>query len=152
MLPKGREMFNFACFNLACIASVSEGFHRRKRLRCGLFDVLTELKRGQEQKRMPNFFLGQNIEKNPTETLATQASGNLTPKGGGGVLYLMGTCGIFVSNGVSNLSFFVLIRVSIYQFLSLNWVKCPKQGIKNRNSVLKWVGKLAIFVLNRVRV
>ena len=93
MLPKGREMFNFACFNLACIASVSEGFHRRKRLRCGLFDVLTELKRGQEQKRMPHFFLGQNIEKNPTETLATQASGNLTPKGGGGVLYLMGTCG-----------------------------------------------------------
>ena len=34
----------------------------------------------------------------------------------------------------------------------LNWVKCLKQGIKNRNSVLKWVGKLAIFVLNRVRV
>ena len=34
----------------------------------------------------------------------------------------------------------------------LTWVKCLKQGIKNRNSVLKWVGKLAIFVLNRVRV
>ena len=48
--------------------------------------------------------------------------------GGGGVLPykgLMGTCGqpgyvfgIFVLNRVSNLSFFVLIRVSIYQFLS----------------------------------
>ena len=34
----------------------------------------------------------------------------------------------------------------------LNWVKCLKQGIKNRNSVLNRVGKSAIFVLNRVRV
>ena len=32
------------------------------------------------------------------------------------------------------------------------WVKCLKQGIKNRNSVLNRVGKSAIFVLNRVRV
>ena len=49
------------------------------------------------------------------------------PGGGGGVLPykgLMGTCGqgmffgIFVFNRVSNLSFFVLIRVSVYQFLS----------------------------------
>ena len=31
-------------------------------------------------------------------------------------------------------------------------VKCFKQGIKNRNSVLKRVGQSAIFVLNRVRV
>ena len=31
-------------------------------------------------------------------------------------------------------------------------VKCLKKGIKNRNSVLNRVGKLAIFVLNRVRV
>ena len=48
--------------------------------------------------------------------------------GGGGVLPykdLMGTCGqpgmffgIFVLNRVSNLSFFVLIRVLLYQFLS----------------------------------
>ena len=30
-------------------------------------------------------------------------------------------------------------------------VKCLKQGIKNRNSVLNRVGKSAIFVLNRVR-
>ena len=51
------------------------------------------------------------------------------PPGGGGVLPykgLMGMCGQpgyvfwdFVLNRVSNLSFFVLIRVSIYQFLSL---------------------------------
>ena len=80
--------------------------------------------------------------------------------------------GIFVLNRVSNLSFFVLIRVSIFQFLSQTGylflddkqqtfyklllikirVKCLKQGIKNRNSVLNRVGKSAIFVLNRVRV
>ena len=30
--------------------------------------------------------------------------------------------------------------------------ECLKQRIKNRNSVLNWVGKSAIFVLNRVRV
>ena len=41
------------------------------------------------------------------------------------------------------------IDLSIFVF---NWVKCVKQGIKNRNSVLKWVEKSAIFVLNRVRV
>ena len=60
----------------------------------------------------------------------------------------MGTCGQpgyvfrdFCLNQGIDLSIFVL-----------NWVKCLKQGIKNRNSVLKWVGKSAIFVLNRVRV
>ena len=41
-------------------------------------------------------------------------------------------------------------------FSDLNYsivqVKCLKQGIKNRNSVLNRVGKSAIFVLNRVRV
>ena len=47
--------------------------------------------------------------------------------------------GIFVLNRVSNLSFFVL-----------NMVKCLKQGIKNRNSVLNRVGKSAIFVLNSI--
>ena len=31
-------------------------------------------------------------------------------------------------------------------------IKCLKQGIKNRNSVLNRVGKSAIFVLNRVRL
>ena len=31
-------------------------------------------------------------------------------------------------------------------------IKCLKQGIKNRNSVLNRVEKSAIFVLNRVRV
>ena len=30
--------------------------------------------------------------------------------------------------------------------------ECLKLGIKNRNSVLNWVRKSAIFVLNRVRV
>ena len=38
------------------------------------------------------------------------------------------------------------------RFFVLNRVKCLKQGIKTRNSVLKWVRKSAIFVLNRVRV
>ena len=47
---------------------------------------------------------------------------------------------IFCLNQGIDLSIFVL-----------NWVKCLKQGIKNRNSVLKWLGKSAIFVLNRVR-
>ena len=41
------------------------------------------------------------------------------------------------------------IDLSIFFFY---WVKFLKQGIKNRNSVLKLVGKSAIFVLNRVRV
>ena len=41
----------------------------------------------------------------------------LNTRGGGG--YSQGMFfGIFVLNRVSNLSFFVLIRVSIYQFLS----------------------------------
>ena len=48
---------------------------------------------------------------------------------------------IFCLNQGIDLSIFVL-----------NWVKCLKQGIKNRNSVLQWVGKSAIFVLSRVRV
>ena len=46
-------------------------------------------------------------------------------------------------------------RVSIFIIvLHRVWfrVKCLKQGIKNRNSVLNRVGKSAIFVLNRVRV
>ena len=90
----------------------------------------------------------------------------------------MGTCGQpgyvfrdFCLKQVSNLSFFVLIRVSIlifvlnrisflddkqqnfYKLLLINIrVKCLKQGIKNRNSVLNRVGKSAIFILNRVRV
>ena len=32
------------------------------------------------------------------------------------------------------------------------WVKCPRQGKKNLNSVLNRVAKSEIFVLNRVRV
>ena len=48
---------------------------------------------------------------------------------------------IFCHNQGIDLSFFVL-----------KCVKCLKQGIKNWNSVLKWVGKSAIFVLHRVRV
>ena len=43
---------------------------------------------------------------------------------------------IFCLNQGINLSIFVL-----------HWVKCLKQGIKNRNSVLNRVGKSAIFVL-----
>ena len=46
-------------------------------------------------------------------------------------------------------------RVSIFIIvLHRVWfrVKCLKQGIKNRNSVLNRVGKSAIFVSNSVRV
>ena len=46
-------------------------------------------------------------------------------------------------------------RVSIFIIvLHRVWfrVKCLKQGIKNRNSVLNRVGKSVIFVLNRVTV
>ena len=52
----------------------------------------------------------------------------MTPGGGGGYSLIRAYWGraasqgmffgIFVLNGVSNLSFFVLIRVSVYQFLS----------------------------------
>ena len=116
-------------------------------------------------------------------------------RGGGGILPLMGTCGqpgynfwdFCLKQGIDfQLSFFVLIRVSILSIFVLNrvsfswtinslrvcstnyttakflfiivlhrvWfrVKCLKQGIKNRNSVLNRVGKSVIFVLNRVRV
>ena len=80
--------------------------------------------------------------------------------------------GIFVLNRVSNLSFFVLIRVSIYHFCLkqdvFSWTINSKsftsacelkfglnvlnRVLKNRNSVLNSVGKSAIFVLNRARV
>ena len=72
--------------------------------------------------------------------------------------------GILVLNRVSILSIFVLNRVSFHRqepitlFLdhkqpALMFYECLKLGIKNRNSVyLNRVGKLAIFVLNRVRV
>ena len=69
------------------------------------------------------------------------------PRGGGGVLPykgLMGTCG---QPG------YVFQDFCLYKLLLINIrVKCLKQGIKNRNSVLNRVGKSAIFVLNRVRV
>ena len=73
--------------------------------------------------------------------------------------------GIFVLNRVSNLSSVFCLNQGIdfsifddkqqnfYKLLLINIpVKCLKQGIKNRNSVLNRVGKSAIFVLNRVRV
>ena len=82
--------------------------------------------------------------------------------GGGGVLPykgLMGTCGqpgyVFrdfcLEQGIEFIIFCLNQGIDLSIFV-LNWVKCLKQGIKNRNSVLKWVGKSAIFVLNRVRV
>ena len=82
--------------------------------------------------------------------------------GGGGVLSykgLMGTCGqpgyVFrdfcFEQGIEFIIFCLNQGIDLSIFV-LNWVKCLKQGIKNRNSVLKWVGKSAIFVLNRVRV
>ena len=81
---------------------------------------------------------------------------------GGGVLPckgLMGTCGqpgyVFrdfcLEQGIEFIIFCLNQGIDLSIFV-LNWVKCLKQGIKNRNSVFKWVGKSAIFVLNRVRV
>ena len=85
---------------------------------------------------------------------------NVSP--GGGVLPykgLMGTCGqpgyVFrefcLEQGIEFIIFCLNQGIDLSIFF-LNWVKCLKRGIKNRNSVLKWVGKSAIFVLNRVRV
>ena len=82
--------------------------------------------------------------------------------GGGGVLPytgLMGTCGqpgyvfrdFFLEQGIEFIIFCLYQGIDL-SICVLNWVKCLKQGIKNRNSVLKWVGKSAIFVVNRVRV
>ena len=71
----------------------------------------------------------------------------------------MGTCGqpgyVFrdfcLEQGIEFI-IFCLNQGIVLSIFALNWVKCLKQGIKNRNSVLKLVGKSAIFVLNRVRV
>ena len=71
----------------------------------------------------------------------------------------MGTCGqpgyVFrdfcLEQGIEFIIFCLNQGIDLSIFV-LNWVKCLKQGIKNRNSGLKWVGKSAIFVLNRVRV
>ena len=77
--------------------------------------------------------------------------------------------GIFVLNRVSNLSFFVLIRVSIYQFLSQTGclflddkhqnfykrllinirVKCLKQGIKKSEFCLKQGRKISDICLKQ---
>ena len=77
-------------------------------------------------------------------------------RGGGGVLPykgLMGTCGqpgnVFrdfrLEQGIEFINFCLIQGIDLSIFV-LNWVKCLTQGIKNRNSVLKWVGKSAIFV------
>ena len=82
--------------------------------------------------------------------------------GGAGVLPykgLMGTCGqpgyVFrdfcLEQGIEFIIFCLNQGIDLSIFV-LDWVKCLKQGINNRNSVLKWVGKSAILVLNRVRV
>ena len=87
----------------------------------------------------------------------------ITREGGGGVLPykgLMGTCGqpgyVFrdfcLEQGIEFIIFCLNQGIDLSIFVFINWVKCLKQGIKNRNSVLKWVGKSAIFVLNKVRV
>ena len=67
----------------------------------------------------------------------------------------MGTCGqpgyVFrdfcLEQGIEFIIFCLNQGIDLSIFV-LKWVKC----LKNRNSVLKWVGKSAIFVLNRVRV
>ena len=69
-------------------------------------------------------------------------------RGGGGVLPykgLMGTCGqpgyVFrdfcLEQGIEFIIFCLNQGINLSIFI-LNWVKCLKQGIKNRNSVLKW--------------
>ena len=71
----------------------------------------------------------------------------------------MGTCGqrgyVFwdfcLEQGIEFIIFCLNQGIDLSIFV-LNWLKCLKQGIKNRNSVLKWVVKSAIFFLNRVRV
>ena len=68
----------------------------------------------------------------------------------------MGTCGqpgyIFrdfcLKQGIEFIIFCLNQGIDLSIFV-LNWVKCLKKGIKNRNSVLKWVGKSAIFVLKQ---
>ena len=79
---------------------------------------------------------------------------------GGTPLYgLMGTCGqpgyVFrdfcLEQGIEFIIFCLNQGIDL-SICVLNWVKCLKQGIKNWNSVLKWIGKSAIFVFNRVRV
>ena len=67
----------------------------------------------------------------------------------------MGTCGqpgyVFrdfcLEQGIEFIIFCLNQGIDLSNF-GLNWVKCLKQGIKNRNSVLNRVGKPAIFVLN----
>ena len=75
--------------------------------------------------------------------------------GGGGRTASQGMGRVFrdfcLEQGIEFIIFCLNHGIDLSIFV-LNWVKCLKQGIKNRNSVLKWVGKLAIFVLNRVRV
>ena len=53
-----------------------------------------------------------------------------------------------IANGLNKKEF----RYLLLSYMVWFWVKCLKEGIKNRNSVLHRVGKSAIFVLNRVRV
>ena len=89
-------------------------------------------------------------------------NGTLRSRGGGLLPYkgLMGTCGqpgyVFrdfcLEQGIEFIIFCLNQGIIDLLIFVLNWVKFLKQGIKNRNSVLKWVGKSAIFVLNRVRV
>ena len=60
-----------------------------------------------------------------------------------------------LKQGIDFINFCLKPRVSIFLIvLHRVWfrVKCLKQGIKNRSSVLNRVGKSAVFVLNRVRV
>ena len=59
--------------------------------------------------------------------------------------------GFWLEQGIEFIIFCLNEGIDLSIFV-LNWVKCLKQGIKHQNSTLKWVGKSAIFVLNRVRV
>ena len=51
-----------------------------------------------------------------------------------------------IANGLNKKEIFIIVLHRVWF-----GVKCLKQGIKNRNSVLNRVRKSAIFVLNRVR-
>ena len=89
----------------------------------------------------------------------SQLSGLIWDLGGLPYKGLMGTCGqpgyVFrdfcLEQGFEFIIFCLNQGIDLSIFV-LNWVKCLKQGIKNRNSVLNRLGKSAIFVLNRVKV
>ena len=63
--------FEYFCFKIACVESISVGF-RGKELPLFLILALAPISRGQNTVPVP--FLGLSLLPNPTETLAMQAN------------------------------------------------------------------------------